>query len=84
MLRDTGNFTGPFNFCMSKEILNEIPRNLTNGKKAGDIYSANSSLLAEFRNNSTQPVAVHFRRVDVRSCHGPYRSKAHDATTMEL
>ena len=45
MLREH-DYTGPFNFCMSTDILNEIPRNLTHGKKAGDIVQGQASILS--------------------------------------
>ena len=47
MLREHSNFTGTFNFCMSTDFLNKmVPRNETNGRKAGDVVQTEASLLS--------------------------------------
>ena len=45
MFRDRLHFNGPFNFCMSTNLLNEYI-NETNGKKAGDIVQTSASWLS--------------------------------------
>ena len=47
MLREHANLTAPFNFCVSTDLLNEmVPRNETDGKKAGDVVQTQASLLS--------------------------------------
>lgn len=78
MLREN-NFTLPFNFCLSTDILNDHI-NLTSGEKPGDVVQTQASFLSLVTTLLSQLPAIFAALVYGRSSDRPYRSQTSNST----